>query len=84
MTQTAVRLRRLGLPHARARAGAVVLSSAGAVLAVAACGLWLAPRAGAMLRRLFLPDSLQRTLARAFARESTRNAVRDTGVVNGD
>lgn len=48
MTQTAVRLRQLGLPHARARAGAIVLSSAGAVLAVAACGLWLAPRAGAI------------------------------------
>ncbi|HEV8264027.1 MAG TPA: hypothetical protein VGQ06_03685 [Gemmatimonadales bacterium] len=44
MTETAVRLRRLGLPHARARALAVVLGSAGAVLAAAALGLALAPR----------------------------------------
>ena len=29
MTDTAARLRRLGLPHARARAGAILVSSAG-------------------------------------------------------
>ena len=44
MTDTAVRLRRLGGPHARARAGAVLLTSAGVAFAVAAAGLTLAPR----------------------------------------
>ncbi len=43
MTETASRLRRLGLPHARARALAVVLWSAGAAFAAAALGLALAP-----------------------------------------
>ena len=44
MTGTAARLRRLGRPHARARAGAVLLAGAGLGLAVAALGLRLAPR----------------------------------------
>ena len=44
MTDTALRLRQLGSPHARARAGAVLLTSAGVVLALAAAGLALAPR----------------------------------------
>jgi hypothetical protein len=44
VTETAQRLRRLGQPHARARALAVVLGSAGAVFAAAALGLALAPR----------------------------------------
>ena len=43
-----------------------------------------APRAGAMLRRLFLPDSLQRPVARPAPRDSARRAVPDTGVVDGD
>jgi hypothetical protein len=43
VTETALRLRRLGLPHARARALAVVLGSAGAAFAAAALGLALAP-----------------------------------------
>jgi penicillin-binding protein 2 len=43
-----------------------------------------APRAGAMLRRLFLPDSLQRPVARPAPRDSARPAARDTGVVDGD
>jgi penicillin-binding protein 2 len=43
-----------------------------------------APRAGMMLRRLFLPDSLQRVAAGAARRDSTRPAVRDTGSVNAD
>jgi penicillin-binding protein 2 len=43
-----------------------------------------APRAGAMLRRLFLPDSLQRPAVRRAPRDSARSAVSDTGVVNGD
>ncbi len=44
MTDTALRLRRLGWPHAYARAGAVVLTSAGVAFAIAAAGLALAPR----------------------------------------
>lgn len=43
MTETARRLRRLGAPHARARAVAVVLGGLGAALAAAALGLVLAP-----------------------------------------
>ncbi len=43
-----------------------------------------APRAGAMLRRLFLPDSLQRPAARPAPRDSARRAVVDTGVVDAD
>ena len=44
MTETALRLRRLARPHARARALATVLGGAGAALAAAALGLALAPR----------------------------------------
>jgi hypothetical protein len=44
VTETALRLRRLGRPHARARALAVVLGSAGMAFAAAALGLALAPR----------------------------------------
>ena len=44
MTETALRLRRLARPHARARALAVLLAAAGAALAAAALGLALAPR----------------------------------------
>ena len=43
MTETGRRLRRLGAPHARARALAVVLGGLGAALAAAALGLALAP-----------------------------------------
>ncbi|MEX2155935.1 MAG: hypothetical protein WD773_03740 [Gemmatimonadales bacterium] len=43
MTETAIRLQRLGVPHARARALAVVLGGVGAALAAAALGLVLAP-----------------------------------------
>ena len=43
MTETARRLRRLGAPHARARAFAVLLGGLGAALAAAALGLMLAP-----------------------------------------
>ena len=49
MTATAVQLRRLGSPHARARAGAVLLTSAGVASAIAAAGLALAPRVGAVV-----------------------------------
>jgi hypothetical protein len=44
VTDTALSLRRLGSPHARARAGAVLLASAGVVLALAGAGIALAPR----------------------------------------
>src|SRR5207247_505091 len=43
VTGTAARLRRLGRPHARARAGAVLLAGAGLGFAIAALGLRLAP-----------------------------------------
>ncbi len=43
MTGTAARLRQVGLPHARARAGAAVLTSAGVAFGLAAAGLRLAP-----------------------------------------
>ena len=43
MTETARRLRRLGAPHARARAVAVALGGLGAALGAAALGLVLAP-----------------------------------------
>ena len=43
MTETACRLRRLGAPHARARAFAVVLGGLGAALAAAALGVALSP-----------------------------------------
>src|SRR3989442_11718738 len=43
MTETARQLRRLGAPHARARALAVVLGGLGAALAAAALGLALSP-----------------------------------------
>ena len=49
MTETAARLRRLGLPHARARAGAILVSSAGVAFAIAAAGMMLAPRVSVVL-----------------------------------
>jgi hypothetical protein len=57
---------------------AIVVENAGHGGSVAA------PRAGAMMRRLFLPDSLQRPVVRAAARDSARPAARDTEVVVGD
>ena len=49
MTDTAARLRRLGLPHARARAGAVLLTSAGVAFGSAAAGVALAPSVAAVV-----------------------------------
>jgi len=49
VTETAVRLRQLGLPHARARAAAILVSSAGVAFAIAAAGMMLAPRVSAVL-----------------------------------
>src|SRR5256885_8953683 len=46
---TAVRLARLGLPHARARAGAVLLPTLGIACALAGLGVWLAPHAAGVL-----------------------------------
>src|SRR5437870_12865315 len=43
MTETAQRLHRLGAPHVRARALAVLLAALGVALAAAALGLVLAP-----------------------------------------
>jgi penicillin-binding protein 2 len=43
-----------------------------------------APRAGIVLRELFLPDSLRRTGGRPAPRDTTRPAVRDTGAVDAD
>jgi penicillin-binding protein 2 len=43
-----------------------------------------APRAGAALRRLFLPDSLLARQARVPARDTARTAVSDTEAVHGD
>ena len=43
-----------------------------------------APRAGEMMRRLFLPDSLQRRSARPALSDSARPAAPDSGVVDGD
>jgi len=49
VTDTALRLRRLSGPHARARAGAALLTSAGVAFATAAAGLALAPRVAAVV-----------------------------------
>src|SRR3989442_14450798 len=46
---TAVRLARLGLPHARARAGAVLLASLGIAAALAGLGVRLAPQVAGVL-----------------------------------
>jgi penicillin-binding protein 2 len=59
-------------------AAAFVIENAGHGGSVAA------PRAGEMLRRLFLPDSLQQAAARAAARDMARRAATDTGAVRGD
>src|SRR6266545_2391078 len=66
VTDTAARLRRLGLPHARARAGAVLLASAGVAFAIAAAGLALAPRIAAVLGAwlLLAAPAVGRLLAR--------------------
>jgi penicillin-binding protein 2 len=57
---------------------AVVVENAGHGGSVAA------PRAGALLRRMFLPDSLQARLQRRVAADTARAAAPDTGVVDGD
>ena len=71
MTDTALRLRRLGSPHARARAGAVLLTSAGVVLALAGAGLALAPRVAPVLIAWLLIAGVTAT-AVALARRAGR------------
>jgi hypothetical protein len=58
VTDTAARLRRLGRPHVRARAGAVVLAGLGVALAIAGAGIALAPRVGAVLAAWLLIASV--------------------------
>ena len=65
MTDTAVRLRRLGGPHARARAGAVLLASAGVACATAAAGLALAPRVAAVVAAWLLIVGIAAAVANA-------------------
>jgi len=71
VTDTALRLRRLGSPHARARAGAVLLTSAGVVLALAGAGLALAPRVVPVLIAWLLIAGVTAT-AVALARRAGR------------
>src|SRR5439155_391616 len=67
VTGTAARLRRLGRPHARARAGAVLLGGAGLGFAIAALGLRLAPLvAGVVGAALFLAAAPGAGRAAAF------------------
>jgi len=73
VTATATRLRRLGLSHARGRAAAVVLTGGGAVGAVAAAGLALAPRAAAILAAWVLIAALA-GVAMWVARRARRDA----------
>jgi hypothetical protein len=71
VTDTALRLRRLGSPHARARAGAVLLTSAGVVLALAGAGLALAPGVAPVLIAWLLIAGVTAT-AVALARRAGR------------
>ena len=78
MTDTAARLRRLGRPHALARAGAVLLASAGAALAIAGAGVALAPSVAAVLVAWLLigvVTGLAARLALVAGRQATAPAV---------
>jgi len=74
VTDTALRLRRLGLPHARARAGAVLLASAGVVCAIAAAGLALAPRVAPVVAAWLLIAGVAAAAARLAQRAGRRAA----------
>jgi hypothetical protein len=74
VTDTALRLRRLGSPHARARAGAVLLTSAGVVLGLAGAGLALAPGVAPVLIAWLLIAGVTAT-AVALARRAGRIVV---------
>ncbi|PYO60860.1 MAG: hypothetical protein DMD28_11490 [Gemmatimonadetes bacterium] len=73
MTQTGARLRQLGLAHTRARISAFVLAAAGLALAIAALGLWLAPRPLAVVAA-WLAIALVAGLAAWGARRAPRGA----------
>src|SRR5881628_1304633 len=78
MTETARRLRRLGTPHARARALAVVLGGLGAALAAAALGIALSPAvSGVTLAWLLIAASAAGAIwaLRRTRRESTAPVV---------
>jgi len=64
------------LPHARARAGAVLLSAAGLALAIAAVGLWLAPRLAGVLGA-WLAIAAVVAAAVGLARRARRHAAPD-------
>src|SRR5207253_2286250 len=75
---TAARLRRLGRPHALARAGAVLLASGGAALAIAGAGVALAPSVAAVLVAWLLiggVTGLAARLALVAGRHATAPAV---------
>jgi len=78
VTDTAARLRRLGRPHALARAGAVLLASGGAALAIAGAGVALAPSVAAVLVAWLLiggVTGLAARLALVAGRHATAPAV---------
>jgi hypothetical protein len=77
VTDTAARLRQLGRPHARARAGAVVVAGTGVVLAIARAGIALAPRLGAVLAAWLLMASVA-ALAAWLAARAGRHATPQT------
>src|SRR5216117_851093 len=77
VTSTAARLRQLGLPHARARAGAVLLAGAGLGLAIAALGLRLAPNLAGVLAA-WLAISAVLVVAVWVARRVRREAAPQT------
>src|SRR5438046_2465711 len=79
MTETARRLRRLGAPHARARALAAVLPGAGAALAVGGAGLRAAARPAVRAA-----PSGPRLRTRADARAPLRISVDRPKVRRGD
>ena len=79
MTDTAARLRRLGRPHARARAGAVLLTGAGLALAIAGAGVALAPRVAAVLAAWLAIAGVAAAAARLAARAGARAAAAPVG-----
>jgi len=79
VTATAARLRRLGRPHAYARAGAVLLASAGAALAIAGAGLALAPSVAAVLTAWLLIGGVTGAAARLALRAGRHAAAPAVG-----
>ncbi len=79
MTDTAARLRRLGRPHALARAGAVLVASAGAALAIAGAGVALAPNVAAVLVAWLLIGGVTGMAARLALRAGRHAAAPAVG-----